>query len=342
MSSGREKVDVIVPIHQMPDVHNFLGGLSNESSFIGSLLLIVSKSDEMTDGDMCISEELFQRLAIKYNLSIRCFFSDQPLYPGAARNIGLSMVESNYIAFLDVNTLPPAQWLQASLHALKRDGSDLILGTTQYMPIRKSHSYIIAATYGFLPLRTLPGTVMKSSCLQVIGHFLPDIRAAEDIDYLHRIKVLMKGHVSISLNPCVYHLREGLISYFRKWIRNYSQCAPYPALYNQSFLLNLVLSILLLCIAYNWNQTIANWNENSYLYINNITKIVASILAIIYAVFRVSIPAILRHSFDHGRLLYIELPLLISIALVFDIAKVIGFFIRPLKVISARLSLKKR
>ena len=337
-----EKVDIIVPVQGMFKCESLLEALSHESHLIGSLLLIVSKSCSGTDSDTCISEKLLLCLGAKYSLRVRCFFSEKPLYPGAARNIGLSMVESKYVAFLDVNTFPPDHWLQESLHALKQDKLDLLLGTAQYRPKRKSHTYIIAATYGFLPLLSLPGTVMKSSCVQVVGYFLPDIRAAEDIDYLHRIRVLLIDKTSVSSNPCVYHLRQGFFAYLRKWIRNYSQCNPYPTLYNQSFLLNVILSLLLVCVAYNWNAAIANWNETSYLYLENVTKLTVGVVAIVYAVFRVIIPSISKQSFYRGRLLYIELPLLFLATLIFDIAKVIGFLMRPLKVMFAGLPFKQK
>ena len=69
-------------------------------------------------------------------------------YPGTARNIGIKLANSKYIAFFDVNTFPDNFWLEKRYNFINKSSLNYLIGTR----ITLSNSYLKTinkfSTYG--------------------------------------------------------------------------------------------------------------------------------------------------------------------------------------------------
>jgi glycosyltransferase involved in cell wall biosynthesis len=86
----------------------------------GPNVLVSEALDELTS--TCAS------LAIRFKVS----FLKNLLLPGAARNRGLEDVGEQWVAFLDVDTIPEANWLEYQLGFIDRFGLAGSLGSIFY------------------------------------------------------------------------------------------------------------------------------------------------------------------------------------------------------------------
>ena len=219
---------------------------------------------------------------------VRVLDSVGHLFPGEARNIGYQTASENWIAFLDLNTLPPPHWLE-SVYGLSQQhpAAELVLGSTCYTGQSWLQRLFITATYGDNPIPTLPGSLVHRKVFSRLGGFLPGIRAGEDTDWLIRVK-----QFGISQRPAPIALLYSAIPYslmdlIRKWFRNYSSCAPVVFhLESHKTIYFLAFNFLILFVAFNWNSLVADWRESSPFYLANITKIVFSLILTIYFVIR--------------------------------------------------------
>ena len=60
------------------------------------------------------------------------YYSVKKAYPGKARNIGVNLSTSDWIAFLDCKTLPEKDWLERYQHLIRAYQTDLVFGVTQF------------------------------------------------------------------------------------------------------------------------------------------------------------------------------------------------------------------
>jgi glycosyltransferase involved in cell wall biosynthesis len=113
------------------------------------------------------------------------------LYPGSARNLGVSHARGEYLAFLDSDTIPEPDWLHSALTALLA-GKKFVTG-----PIRDAYPLKPFAVIDNLlqfsdfsknrpetPLPYAPGCNLGTSIhyFDELGGF-PDIKTAEDVSF---------------------------------------------------------------------------------------------------------------------------------------------------------------
>lgn len=209
------------------------------------------------------------------------------LYPGEARNFAINFVKCNIIAFLDVNTLPRVEWLELAYNDILTDNKEIICGLTQYFADSSFEQSVIDSTYGRIPLKTVPGSLMTLSYFNRIGHFLPKIRSGEDTDWLIRSFQFNEAPPSYSTPLLYYKVPSTFYELFLKWFRNYSSCASICFhLQYQRLIYICTLSFLLILAAYNWNSVMASWNLSNPYYAPNVTKIVLAFIPFMYLLFR--------------------------------------------------------
>lgn len=253
--------------------------------------------------------------------------SDTILYPGEARNKGLTYAKFDFIAFLDVHTLPDPLWMQSAFSLIKDSDSGIVHGLTKYVTDSRFQQLVIDSTYGRDPIKTIPGSMITTMFFNRIGNFLPNIRSGEDTDWLIRCSQFFAGS-RVNSVPLIYNkVPRSYTQLFLKWYRNYSSCAAICFhLQYQRFVYVSTLCTCLILIAYNWNSVIASWDFNNPFYAHNITKIVAMILVFLYSLIRG-----LYMPFSRGVPLRCLLPLrffrLAVICLVIDSAKVGAFLL---------------
>jgi hypothetical protein len=254
--------------------------------------------------------------------------SDKLIYPGHARNIGIDISNSTLIAFLDVKTMPTDDWLDKSFEFMKDESLDGVWGKTIYKCSQNKQKIIRAATYGKLPIKTLPGSLIKRDCFRKAGLFIQSVRAGEDGDWFSRADLHQLNFID--------HNKVGLLTYelskdvtyknvLLKWYRNNSFASPLPYLKPHKDIYFYLVSIVAVLIAYNWNNLFAAWDLDSILYIPNITKITAGFFFTVYYITR-SFLFPFKKGLKVKDLLPIKHSQIFLLSFLLDLVKIAAFF----------------
>ena len=99
------KISLVIPSkNSYSQLSELLTSISKWSLFPNEII-VVDSSIEKFDLNSQI-KDFCDENKIKYT-----FIQKNNLYPGHARNIGVKKSQFNFIAFLDVNTLPSNEWM---------------------------------------------------------------------------------------------------------------------------------------------------------------------------------------------------------------------------------------
>ena len=246
--------------------------------------------------------------------------------PGAARNIGLELVNSELIGFIDVQTIPRPQWLESSLSALARQDVGGVWGCTLFIAQSRFERLVRDSLYGLLPRRTLPGSVFRREIFRKTGSFIEWVRAGEDTEWMMRLKVHKIPMLCASSASIDY---VGLIGLdmkqlSKKWLRNYSASQDLPHLLHQKLLMCTILYPLLVLIAFNWNYLIANWRMDSIFYIGHVTKVATILPVIIYVIVR-GLVLPLKRGVKIMQLFPTRILAILAVCLIADLVKALAF-----------------
>ena len=208
-------------------------------------------------------------------------------YPGSARNIGIEMVESEWIALLDSTTVPEHDWLERCADTAIEKNADFVRGLTIFEADTYFKKLLRATTYGCKPYGTLPGSIVKRKIFEKSGGFIPSIRSSEDVEWIERIKSMgcktdtVKDVVSI-----YYGLPGNLWLAIKKYYKFAMAGAQTEVFKGHKYVYMTALLILLTILIYKWNKFATGFDENSILYIPHITKIYLVSLVVLYVVFK--------------------------------------------------------
>ena len=201
------------------------------------------------------------------------YYRETKTYPGEARNIGVGLAKSDWIAFLDSKTIPNEDWLERYQHLVQAYHVDAVFGVTQFDAKSPFQKALRAATYGKIGHHTVPGTLINKKVFIDSGGFLEHVRMGEDIEWRER---LTKKDVNIHRpeKPIVYYI--GLPVNFSNTLKKYLISAYHTARLNilrnvKDAYLTLLL-ILSTIILPKWNYLIGDWDNNP-LFIHHVTKI---------------------------------------------------------------------
>jgi hypothetical protein len=262
---------------------------------------------------------------------VRVLEDSEPLFPGAARNLGCQAASQNWLAFLDLNTLPPPQWLEAVYASAQQHlGVELVLGATRYRSQGWQQRLFISATYGERALSTLPGSLVHRSVFSRVGGFLPGIRAGEDTDWLVRVNQFAIAKTPGIGTPLTYSaLPTSLLALACKWFRNYRSCAPVVFhLEAQKTIYVVIANLLIMLVAFRWNALVAGWQESNFFYVANISKMAIYVLVLFYLIIRGLLMPLHR-----GSLIQTLLPLrwiaIGFVCVVLDVSKLLAFVSPP-------------
>ncbi len=189
---------------------------------------------------------------------LRYFYSPKRLFPGAARNLGIQHATGKYISFLDTKTIPNAEWFELLSIAVSENKVGFY-GKTIYEPSSFTQKIILASTYGFHQLITLPGTIIRMDHLNKIGVFIPSVRAGEDSDWILRSRELDAKLINQDEAHTSYSgVKDfSLLYVLKKWFTNYKSAKQYSHI-----------------------------KDHRFIYLANVTKIITFLSVIIYLMYR--------------------------------------------------------
>jgi glycosyltransferase involved in cell wall biosynthesis len=269
---------VVIPVHNNEEyLSTIFHGLDNQSLPPRGIVIVDSSSNNKISNFI---NEWNGAVPIKH-------INIDSAYPGEARNIGVEIVKSEWIAFLDSTTVPGHGWLERCVEMAIEKNVDFVGGFTLFEADTYFKKLLRATTYGCSPYGTLPGSIMKKEVFEKSGGFIPSIRASEDIEWIERIKALGVKTDTVKYPVTKYYgLPGNLWLAIKKYFKFAMATAQTEVLKGQKKLYMSILLILLTILSYKWNKFATGFDENSILYIPHITKIYLVSLVVLYVVFK--------------------------------------------------------
>jgi len=278
---------VIIPSSRPPEqCVEVLMGLLRQSHLPTEVILVQVGCPASNDSS-CWSKwtEDFEKTGV----TLKVVEERSKLFPGAARNLGLQHATKQWVAFLDVETIPCRNWLSEQTKRIESANAMGSFGSTVYAASSVKQAIVRDAVYGRRPIRTLPGSVLRKDLFNFVGQFIPNIRAAEDTEWMIRAKTMGVNIADSSHEALVSYIgltKLGLRGLAKKWRRNYLSSRQLQHLKVQTTIVWLVGYFVVSLFAFNWNAFLAGWQVESPFYIDHVTKIVSLTPIAIYLVFR--------------------------------------------------------
>ena len=267
-------------------IEKLVNNLKENTFFFKEIIIVFNNVNENNKRN-CISKLKMPKDLCKF------LIYKERLMPGEARNIGIDQCNGEFIAFLDASTFPENLWIERCLKAIINNNIEGVLGNTKYSSSNSFEKSFIAATYGERKITTVPGSLIKRSLINKIGYFLPNLRSGEDSEWIKRVSEINKDLIQRNVGLVFY---KGIIgknlSYLgKKWFLNYSNIAQNynVEIERQRFIYIIFFFFTTSIITFFWNDVIADWNEESFWYIPNITKISLFCLIFSYLLIRLFI-----------------------------------------------------
>ena len=114
------KISIIIPVFTGHENLKYLLPAINQQTLHPCEIIIV---------DSCPHTEVQELIDnIHIEIPIHYHREDQRAFPGKARNIGVSIANYKYIAFLDCRTIPSDNWLYQYSQFIKDNNSAMIAG----------------------------------------------------------------------------------------------------------------------------------------------------------------------------------------------------------------------
>jgi hypothetical protein len=246
-------------------------------------------------------------------------------FTGSARNIDIKASNYKILAFLDTSIIVEYPWLEYGYNKIINEKYDLVFGKTLYLTNTNKDKVILASTYGFNPIATLPGSLLKKEIFNFTGIFLENIRAGEDAEWLYRLS-MHKIRKCFNSKIIYYKNLKGktYIFFLKKWFRNYSYSKKLSYLNNSKELYFIFSSLFLFILSFSWNSFASSWSVNDPFYIPHVTKItIISILLFYYFIRAVFIP--FKKGVNFNFLLKHSFPRILIFSILLDLTKCLAF-----------------
>jgi glycosyltransferase involved in cell wall biosynthesis len=325
----RLPVSLIIPLGESANhIRGLLHSLARGQAWPQELLIVCASCETNTlVNDM---KTLIAELPPAFASAIRLISLGKPLFPGEARNEGISHSNCEWLAFLDANTIPSESWLSSTFDSADEKLRPVVVGSTRYVSSSWKQLLFIQATYGQRPLSTLPGTVVHRTIMNKVGGFLPSVRAGEDTDWLMRLHEFGINAPVKQISFLTYRaVPSRFFDLIAKWFRNYSSCAPVVFhLETQKTIYFIAANCMLLYVAFRWNELVAGWRESSLFYVDNVTKYVLFVVILLYLLLRGLIMPVRRGSSLTG-LIPLRWLSIGVICFVLDVVKLFAFLLSP-------------
>ena len=294
--------------------------LNSNINFLSEIICVISGVDSYQKG-LKINE-----LKVILDIDINIISYERIIMPGEARNIGIRKSKCEYICFLDAYPIPNKNWIYNSIKILEEKNLKGVLGRVKFEPTNEFEDCFISSTNGNRPLFSVPGTLIERNLLNEIGYFVPYRRSGEDVEWRNRSKLIYPNLFQDKVLPCRYAGLKGknFIELCKKWYNYKIYETINPTFYNQRVLYFSFIIIFSLLLAFSWNDKVANWDQNSFFYVPHISKIMVSLIILIYFIYRMIILPLKKKVkiFNFNLIKFIKL---IFISMIIDLIKLIAF-----------------
>jgi len=276
-----KEVSLVIPSQNAEiELQQLLRSIPNWEAIPNEIVIVDSSENKL------LIPEDFKLFTKKLNIRLLIIY-EKDLYPGHARNVGISNSKNTLLAFLDTSTFPSNRWLSSGLNLINIKNNEGVWGNTFYKADTFTSKIFRACTFGENPIRTFPGSIFNKNIFDRCGLFIETTRAGEDGDWmsradLHEIKISSPEEV-LSYNKLNFMSIKKLI---KKWFRNYQHTSKLPFFSAHKSYYYYGISFIAVLVAYNWNRVLAAWDRESIFFIPNITTISVISIFIIYILIR--------------------------------------------------------
>ena len=322
----KHSVSIILPIHQESSYISKVISAVGQQTYQNFELIIV---DSSMNGLNQLRQIDFPSEKIK-------IVNSKQSYPGAARNEGIKAASYDYLAFIDLKTIPKNNWLEDALSQIYNMHCEVLLGRCISKTENFHQKIIKCLTYGSKPFTSLPGTIITREALTKSGIFIKSIRAGEDIEWISRLYSL---DINVKTNSSVPLLYFGFPKYFiqsiKKWYIYSIENSKVNILTFQKVIYFYIFLVGFLYWVYSWNFifTYGEWDDSTA-FIPNLNSTVWTLVFIAYFLARsIFIPLTKREK------LFFILPLnwlILGIyGILLDCVKVPGRILGLIRIISS-------
>lgn len=285
-------VSLVIPSNHAREELGDLLGAVYASTLVPGEIIIVQSRPGMAIPEDTLPEKVFQnksvsRLLVSQRVNVH-LIDIKHAFPGSARNIGVSCASGKLIAFLDVKTIPEADWLEKILQALNERNLDGVWGSRLYDCNAPFGAVVRDAIYGRRPVRSLSGSIFRRELYSTVGEMISWAPAGEDVDWMRRVKTHRLSFLTLArANHRYQNLNDKSLIYFlKKWWRYYHHSRLLPVNDRDRWLSLGLLYVVLLFFAFNWNYKISGAIFGSPIVVPHITTVLAITGPLIYIFLR--------------------------------------------------------
>lgn len=223
------KIAIVIPMfNEAATLPFLLAGIAEQTLVPNEIIVIDSGS---TDASVVIVEKW--AIELGFGEERLRMITNSGGMPGANRNRGVTAAKSEWIAFIDAGIVPSPDWLAHLWLCAEKTQAKAIFGLCHFdadMPFEKA---VCALSYGCTATHpVLPASLFHQSVFNEVGLFREDLRAAEDILWLHAVGQIYGPQV-ICERALVYyrHFPTNVAAVIQKW-RLYCQHAIRARIYS--------------------------------------------------------------------------------------------------------------
>jgi len=177
-SSG-VRASVIVPCLDTPTVDMTVAALGRQTGASPHEILVVGRD---------------RQDRLRGHPEAELIATPEPVYPGAARNIGAGRASGDILVFVDADCEPEPDWLEAHLrrHAAGQSvvGGSVLWDETNYWTAADNlsmfHEFVPTAPAGPRPFLASLNLSVAASTWRAVGEMDPTLRCGEDVDWSAR------------------------------------------------------------------------------------------------------------------------------------------------------------
>ena len=230
-------------------------------------------------------------------------------FPGKARNLAINKATFSNLAFLDISTFCKNDWLEVNYNLLNKN-IDIVHGQTNYLSFSYFSKLFRASSFGSGVLKTLPGSIIKKKVFNKVGLFIEGTRSGEDGVFFEN---LLKNNIpsvnSTSILDYTQIIKINVLSLFKKWFRNYYHSSKLKFMNTQKYFYLFSFFTFILSI---------------YLFFIIKSLLFIYIICAYFFIRGILIP-IIKNKNSYFFIL-MNLPFILFMSLILDIAKFLGFF----------------